>query len=159
MSRKIHRLKNLQMAEFTAVGPFANDPKLKGKALEGIKYQAQVHREMQELAGHLTSEQWIKFTDNGKVHYCRPDSILVSWDRVVVVETKLSLRQLAKALSQLRLYKPLLERIFNKPVVCVVAFKHWVIGSQDCLPMIKHPEEIVTVPLRGLNKPLGWNYM
>jgi hypothetical protein len=159
MSKKTHRLKKLQAAEFVDKGPFPADPKLKGKALEGIRYQSKIHRVLTELPGDLYEEQWIRFIDNGRYHYCRPDSILVNYDRVIVVESKLSLRQLRKGISQVKLYKPILEHIFNRPTVGVIAFKHWILGSEDCLPMIGHPEELLSMPTRGLNSTLGWNHM
>lgn len=134
-------------------------PKLKGKALEGIRYGAKVHDELGELCGNLYSEQWIRFRDDGQYFYCRPDSILETWDRVLVVESKLSLRQLKKGLAQLRLYKPILEHIYNRPVVGVLAFKHWIVGSDGCLPMIPHPEVIMTSPVCRFKKTQGWNYI
>jgi len=159
MTRKVHRLKNLRSASFVDVGPFSKDPKLKGKALEGIRYGNRVHAELEELRGYQFKEQWIRFQDESGWHYCRPDSIIDTWDRVIVVEAKLSLRQLPKALAQLRLYRPLLGHIFNKPVAGIVAFKHWILDSDGVLPMIDHPELVLSMPKQSLKPALGWNYM
>ena len=159
MARKVHRLKKLRMAEFVDSGPFATEPKLKGKAAEGIRYQSRVDEELSELAGNRKTEQWIRFNDSGQWHYCRPDSILETYDRVIVVEAKLSLRQLDKAKAQLRLYRPLLELIFEKPTIGIVAFKNWIIGSENALPMIDHPEQALFRPLSQLKPALGWNFI
>lgn len=158
MSRRVHKLKNLRHAEFTDDGPFSTEPKLKGKAREGIVYQSYVHTQAVALGGNHYSEQWIKFRDGSSVHYCRPDDINEQWDRVVVVESKLSLRQLAKGLAQLRLYTPILEAIFGKPVVPILAFKHWIPGSRDTLPMIDELPATLYTPLPQLRRIHGWNF-
>ena len=159
MSRKVHKLKNLRSAKFVDTGPFTTEPKLKGKALEGIKYQARVHNRALDLNGNITEEQWIQFRDGSSIYHCRPDTIVEQWDRVVVIESKLSLRQLPKGLAQLRLYKPLLEHIYSKPVVTVLAFKHWTVGSAGCLPMIDDLSHTLTLPLSTLRPIHGWNYL
>lgn len=159
MSRKVHRLTKLQSARFVDTGPFHTEPKLKGAALEGIKYQAKVHQQLNSLHGNLLNEQWIKFKDAGEWRYCRPDSISETHDRIVVVEAKLSLRQLQKGLAQLRLYKPILEHIYDKPVVCVLAFKHWIVGTSNCLPMIAEIREMLWTPLPQLKTTMGWNFI
>lgn len=159
MSRKVHKLVRLQAAQFVAVGPFTTEPKLKGKALDGIKYQARVHRQAESLDGNIINEQWIKFLDNGKIHHCRPDTIVEQWDRVIVIETKLSLRQFKKGLAQLRLYKPILEHIYHKPVIPILAFKHWIVGSRDCLPMLPELAAVLYTPIPQLRRVHGWNYM
>jgi len=142
-----------------AEGPFSTEPKLRGKAKEGIQYQAKVHDEIAKLPGNLHSEQWIRFKDNGRWYHCRPDDITETHDRVVVVESKLSLRQLKKGLAQLRLYKPILERIYRRPVVCVLAFKHWIIGTEDCLPMLDSIAQTTYTPTAQLRKTHGWNFI
>lgn len=158
MTRRVHKLKALRHAEFVPVGPFTTEPKLKGKALEGIKYQARVHALAHDLAGNIYKEQWIRFKDGSSIHHCRPDTIVDQWDRVVVVESKLSLRQLSKGLAQLRLYRPLLEYIFDKPVVGILAFRHWTVGSRDILPMIRELHETLYTPLPQLRQIHGWNF-
>lgn len=158
MTRRVHKLKNLRHAEFVPIGPFTTEPKLKGKALEGIKYQARVHAAAGVLSGNVFEEQWIKFRDGSSIHHCRPDTIVEQWDRVVVIESKLSLRQLSKGLAQLRLYRPILEYIFNKPVVGILAFKHWTLGSKDCLPMVTDLTHTLTTPLPQIRQIHGWNF-
>lgn len=159
MTSKVHKLRNLKSAVFTDDGPFSTEPKLKGKALEGIKYQARVHAQAVKLGGNGFSEQWIKFRDGPTIHYCRPDDIIEHWDRVVVVESKLSLRQLGKGLAQLRLYKPILKHIFNKPVIAILAFKHWTVGSKDCLPMIDEIHKTLHSPPATFRQTHGWNFI
>jgi len=159
MSQKVHKLIRLVSARFVDTGPFTTEPKLKGKALDGIKYQARVHEVARGLNGNLYNEQWIQYNDNGRIHHCRPDTIVEQWDRVVVIESKLSLRQFKKGMAQLRLYKPLLEHIFDKPVVPVLAFKHWIVGSQDCLPMLPTINSVLHAPPNQFSRVHGWNHM
>lgn len=158
MTRRVHKLKALRHAEFVSTGPFMSEPKLKGAALEGIKYQARVHSAALCLSGNIYNEQWIRFRDGSSIHHCRPDTIVEQWDRVVVIESKLSLRQLPKGLAQLRLYKPVLEYIFDKPVVTILAFKHWTVGTRDCLPMIEELHDSLYTPLPSLRQIHGWNF-
>lgn len=158
MSR-VHRLKDLRGAEFVTEGPFTTEPKLRGKAKEGIAYQKQVHCALAPLTGDLVADQWIRFRDGRTYHWCRPDSILDTWDRVIVWESKLSLRQLDKGLAQLRLYRPILELIFDKPVAGVIVFKHWSLGTANCLPMIDDPAEALSFLPSRMKKPHGWNYV
>lgn len=143
-------------------GPYP-EPKLKGRAAEGLRYQKKVHSELAELApqGDLKASPWIRFSDTYGTHWCQPDHVLEAWDRVIVAESKLSLRRLDTAVSQLsRLYKPCLEYLFpRKPIIMVVAFKHWIKGDEDPVPMIDELQDLMSAPPKAYTKPYGWHFL
>lgn len=161
---KPRHVMGLTKAEIMPKGPWENEKtsKLKGRAAEGIRYQKRVHKALEELApqGKLLEGPWIRFSDTYGTHWCQPDHVLEAWDRVLVAESKLSLRRLDTAVAQLtRLYKPCLQFLFpTKPVVMVVAFKHWVKSDEDPVPMIEELQDLMSLPVKGLRKPHGWNY-
>lgn len=158
MPRHVRGLKKVEMLPN---GPFPKDPKLTGRAAEGIRYQKKVHKALGELErfGTLHEEPWIRFCDTYGVHWCRPDSVLETHDRLLVVEAKLSLRRYEDAMTQLnKLYRPTLEELFRKPVAMLMAFRHWLPGSFD-LPMVDDPEELLYYPHSRLAKPVGWHFM
>lgn len=152
----------LTKAEFMPEGPWGDEPKLKGRAAEGIRYQKKVHEEFSALGvqGKLYEGPWIRFSDAYGTHWCQPDHVLDARDRVVVAESKLSLRRLDTAVVQLtKLYRPCLELLLGKPVVMVVAFKHWVKGEEDPVPMIDELQDLMSMSIRGKIQPKGWHYM
>lgn len=111
--------------------------------------------------GTLLSEPWIKYKDTYGWHWCQPDTVLEARDRVLCVESKLSLRRREVAIAQLdKLYRPVLTRLYDKPVVMVVAFRHWLGEfSDDPRLTIDHPSELMGVPHSDLKQPFGWNYL
>lgn len=159
MSKPRHVM-GLKTARMMPDGPFKQQPKLRGKAAEGIRFQRKVVEALAPLekVGTVLSDQWIQFSDTYGTHWCQFDAAVDTHDRILVVEAKLSLRRLPVAIPQLmRLYKPCLEHIFQKPVVMLVAFQHFVIGAQDKLKLVDEPEEMLYTPLPQLKKPLGWH--
>lgn len=67
--------------------------------------------------------QWLSFCDAHGLGWAQPDSFIDRGDVVIVIECKLT--QADGAESQCcELYKPLLERIFQKPVICIQVFKN-----------------------------------
>lgn len=153
----------LVSAEILPKGPYPNEPKLKGRAAEGIRYQKKVHGELKALApqGRLYEGPWIRFRDSYGTHWCQPDHVLEAWDRIILAESKLSLRRLDTAVTQLtRLYRPCLQMIFpSKPIVMIVAFKHWLKGVEDPVPMISDLQDLMSMPLTGKIQPKGWHFM
>ncbi len=143
-------------------GPYPSNPKLKGSAARGLSFQRKVHRELVgQLAEHgpLLDGPWIRYTDTYGQHWCQLDSALNAKDRVIVFESKLSLRRLSTALVQLtKLYRPTVELIYHKPVVMCVAFHHWIPDTNFDLPTVDDPAELLTVPLRCPG-PYGWHLL
>ena len=160
MSKPRH-VRGLLKAEMMNEGPFSSEPKLTGKAAEGIRYQKKVHQSLVPLSrfGDLHREPWIRYTDTYGVHWCRPDDVLETHDRVLVVEAKLSLRRFEGGMIQLnKLYRPVLEMIFQKPVAMLLAFKHWLPGEFN-MQMVEMPEELLYFPPHRLATPAGWHFM
>lgn len=161
MTRPRH-VRGLKKAELMPAGPYPFTPKLKGTAARGISFQRKVHKALvAELSdfGPVLDGPWIRYTDTYGQHWCQLDSAINASDRVIVFESKLSLRRLSTALVQLtKLYRPTVELIFNKPVIMCVAFHHWVPDTQFDLPMVDEPSELLSVPLRQPG-PYGWHYL
>lgn len=141
-------------------GPWPKDPKLKGSAAEGIRFQKKVHDNVSGFGnlGRLYYEPWFRYSDTYGTHWCSPDSLLEYWDRVLVVESKLSLRRLETAITQLtKCYRPVVEHVFEKPVVMIVAFKHWFVGAD--IETLECPTEILSIPLSKTKQPYGWHVL
>lgn len=158
---KPRQVRGLWKVELHDQGPFTKEPRLKGKAAEGIRYQRKIHRLMEPLEsfGPLLEEPWFRYADTYGVHWCRPDSVLELHDRVLVVEAKLSLRRYEDAMTQLnKLYRPVVGEFFSKPVAMVMAFKHWIPGVWT-FPLVQSPEETFTFPIGKLKEPVGWHVM
>lgn len=54
-------------------------------------------------------------------------------------------------------YRPVVELVFNKPVVMLVAFKHWFSGSD--LELIECPEDLLSLPIPLARQPFGWHVL
>lgn len=161
---KPRQVRGLQKVELCAHGPFPTRPKPKGKAAEGFAHQRRVHKALAGLSrfGEVVSEPWIRYSDTYGTHYCQPDDLLLSWDRTIVVESKLSLRRLSTARIQLnKLYRPVLESLFQKPVAMLLAFRYWVplpVEDQD-LELIHSPIDLLSRPIRDLKSISYWHYL
>ncbi len=156
------KVMGLKWARLDPDGPFKGErPKATGKAAEGHRYQARIEREEVkplERFGQVFSNQWIRFADTYGTHWCELDLAVDAFDRVVVIECKLSLRRLETGLAQLsRLYRPCVEHIFEKPVVSLLVFKHWVgpYAKEDPIPMLDSPVDAFLRPLHSLKQPHG----
>jgi len=151
-------------AELRPTGPFADKRKLKGRAAEGIRFQKRVHQRLTALGkfGDLHEGPWIRYTDTYGVHWCQPDSLVETNDRVLIVEAKLSLMRLDQAKAQLsKLYQPVVEIIFDKPAVLLVAFNNWIrlVDGKEPIETVDNPLALLQRPLRSLKAPLGWHVM
>lgn len=151
-------MKGLKTAKLMPTGPFNNEPKLRGRAAEGIRHQNKVASLLQDLSpqGDLRVAQWIKGRDSNGDFWLQVDTALEARDRVVIVESKLSLRRLDEAMRQLRSYRLCLEHIFQKPAVCLVAFHHWFRGAD--LKLIDEPQDLLFLPLPD-RACYGWHVL
>jgi len=76
-----------------------------------------------ELEGELHSEQWFWFVDANGKGFAQPDHYIVGKDSVLIVEVKL--KQNSTAHLQLDwLYRPLLEKFYEKPAFLLQVFKY-----------------------------------
>lgn len=146
----------LWKAEMIHEPPFRTG-KPKGRAAEGLRFQKRVHKKLSAL-GEVLDNPWFKYHDIDGQHYCQPDSVMCLPDRTICVESKLSLRRLDAAISQLaRLYVPILWHVFGQPVVPVVAFHHWFAGAE--LTLIDDPKSLFHVKPTESHKPYGWHLL
>lgn len=115
------------------------------------------HVEQLGRFGPVHDGPWFRFSDTYGTHWCQPDALAEFHDRVLIVECKLSLRQLDNGLRQLRgLYRPIVELVFDKPAVLVIAFKHWTgIGPEQPFEELEELEQIATIPLSSCKQPYG----
>lgn len=159
MSRP-HKVRQLKHATLRDAGPFNSTPKLRGSAAEGIRFQRRVQSRLDRLAhiGDVLHDQWIEFSDFTGRHWAQLDSAIVSPERVLIVESKLSLSRIETARIQLdKLYRPLCERIFQKPTALLVAFKHWVPGVE--IELVEDPRDFMYFEPRSLAEPRGWHLL
>jgi hypothetical protein len=73
-------------------------------------------------------------------NHCQTDFYWVLSDKVVLVEVKLTGGPHGKMQAE-GLYKPLLEKIYGRPVVCLLMCK-WV-GQDTPGPFVSSPEEFL----------------
>lgn len=154
---KPRHVRGLIWAKEIPESPWKTSPKLSGRAAEGIRFQQKVHEDLRELAryGELKPEIWIQYRDTYGIHYCSPDDVLVLPNRVMIVESKLSLRRYETARTQLKaLYKPVLEYIYQRPTILVLAFKHFCGNLQD-LTLVPSLEDLLYE--RPGNEIFGWH--
>jgi len=104
-----------------------------------------------QLLGVLNLNQWILFSDETGIHYAQPDAYLIVPERILLMEIKLTQTDTAK-LQLLRLYLPLLQKIYDMPVVCL----------QICKRLRYEPKKLVENPLELLASPgpgvYTWHY-
>lgn len=101
---------------------FARRRRLTASGRKGITWQNKVGKHLQRLwPGRVRSEQWFCFYDANGQGYAQPDHFVLFSDRVLLVECKLTQKELAEQQMEL-LYKPILEHIYHLPVACLQAF-------------------------------------
>lgn len=74
--------------------------------------------------GTVTNRSWVQFRDGGGYGYAEPDGWIEYPDRIFLFECKLT-GGVAGKMQMEGLYKPLLEKIFGKPCVCLLICK-WI---------------------------------
>lgn len=145
-------LKEARLTEAPSL--YSKSPKLKGSRAKGKIYERAIARRLKRLIdegkipAELRTNQWFSFEDANGFGYCQTDHYLLLPGFIVLIECKLT--QSDQAEDQLdKLYRPILEKIYGVPVVCVHCFKN----------MRRHPanrideiEEIIFKPKRGI-----WN--
>lgn len=160
---KPRHVRGLQAATLEPSGPFPSNRRLRGSAAEGIRYQRKVQDELSALDGYGTihNEPWIRYTDTYGTHWCQPDAVLETYNLVLVTEVKLSLRRFKTAKAQLQsLYRPVLAKIFSKPVVTLIAFKHWTSDVEpDAFLPVDHPKNLLSDRITPHGQLRGWHYM
>lgn len=147
----------LKQVTLEPTGPWPK-PKLKGRAAEGLRYQNRALDKFAQLAeyGNLYRDQWLSYNDTHGKHWCQPDAILDLPRHTIVAEVKLSLRREETGIKQLtKLYRPTVGKLFDKPVMLLLIFKHWH-GESD-LPLITDLKELLFGHTSYFGQPHGWH--
>lgn len=88
-----------------------------------MAYEKKVVKELKRRFGELlTYHQWIEFYDGKGKGWCEPELYLLGAE-IILMEVKLTGGPHGKAQME-HLYKPLLEKIFNRRVRCLLICKY-----------------------------------
>lgn len=91
--------------------------------------------------GQLNYHQWVQYHDeNLGAGFCEPEAFFIFPKKIVLFEAKLTGGPLGK-LQMEWLYKPLLEFIFKRPVVCLLVCKYKTADTPG--PFVASPEEFL----------------
>lgn len=125
------------------------EPKLKGCRAKGKTYERSVVRALKRVFTEpelIHYNEWLGFTDSTGTHFCQPDIYIHLDSYILLLEVKLT--QTDQAAYQLGgLYRPLLEMLYNKPVVMVQICKNLRFPPRNeikALREAKHPGIIYT---------------
>ena len=125
----------------------------RGSRAKGLAFERRVGKKLScmiqrgELNGKLFSGHWIEFEDENGRGYAQPDHFVLTSNRIILVECKLTQRS-AAWIQLRRLYKPLLEHIFGQQVICV----------QSCHNLREDGEDIVSNFLLARDGAI-WHYI
>ena len=98
------------------------------------------------------SQRWIRFADGNGPGWAQPDFYLVQPRRVICWEAKLS--YVPEGLDQLtELYVPLLEHIYERPVLPILVFKN------PSGVTTEHTEFSDTFNLPAFEDPYLWHWL
>ncbi len=149
--RQSRRVKGSKWAELRPQGPFPGKRNSASRTCvkRGNAYETKVGRFLKRqlaegtLEGELTLKQWILFTDENGVGWAQPDAYIITEQRILLIEAKLT--QTDSATPQLlALYLPLLRHIFvDVPIVCL----------QVCQNLRYVPKKFVESPQELLANP------
>ncbi len=126
--------------------------RLKGSAAMGKTYERKVEKHLarwvkrEGVDGELYLGQWIKFRDSVGSGHAQPDAFLVQQELVLLAEIKLTQTLLAEDQMNL-LYKPLLQFIFGRPVVCVQICKGLRVDPKEM--QVQDLNELLRFPRPG----------
>lgn len=114
------RITELYWAELVGEGPIKGTPRLTVVQRRGLAYERQVGEMVQGLGivGRLYLGQWIKYQDANGLGWAQPDVYIELEDSLLLIECKLT-RTDSAVEQMLELYKPLLKRIYYKPISCL----------------------------------------
>lgn len=108
----------------------------------GIRYEKKAVKYLKAKWSHaeLRYHQWIKFADRNGVGWAEPELFIVLKDRVILFEMKLTGGP-AGRMQMERLYKPLLEHIFKRPVHCLLVCRN--VTEHTPGPRFQTPEDFI----------------
>src|SRR4249919_967845 len=112
----------LKWALLSSRSPWPKKHRFSSLQKKGLGYERKVGRELRRRFGEVHSNQWIEFFDLNGRGFAQPDHYIVCDDAVLVFECKLS-QQEAGLVQIGELYRPLLRKIYDRPVIGVLACK------------------------------------
>lgn len=115
-----------------------------GSKAQGLAYEKKVGRWVRRQWPWLTSGQWFEFRDANGKGCCQVDHYLVLPDRVLALECKLTQTEIAESQIQ-RLYAPVLQAVYEKPVV----------GVQVCKHLACNDPRLITELNKAMASPMG----
>ena len=118
--------------------PF-EEKKVRGRKADGLRYEARVAESLREYFDgryEVVHGPWIAYaaTEDGErwESVCQPDVLLISDDRIIIIEVKLSSRRgPEKKLKEL--YGPCVQKLYGKKVSYVQIYKN--IGKSKASPV------------------------
>lgn len=93
-----------------------------GTRAAGLAYERRLAKAICAEHPLAFSSQWYEYEDAAGPGFCQPDIVIPGKDFVTVIEVKLSAQESAW-LQARALYKPILEMVYRKPCICIVATK------------------------------------
>jgi hypothetical protein len=138
------------------VEPLASRPaylpkvkRLRGAPQRGIQFENAVAKALPEF----THGQWFEFEDSKGKGCCQTDLFFVRSRDIVLLECKNT--WLLDAHTQVgRLYKPILEACYQKPVLCIVVVKN--LGPLSGIPV---EPTLKAAVVRASLGPVVWQFL
>lgn len=126
-------VRGLKWAKECNVGPGFPEVRLTGSKAAGVAYEKRVAKDIKRRFGkdwEIKISQWIRYEDSAGLGWARPDLYMIRDDLLVIVESKLT-QTISAEKQLLKLYLPLLLRIYSRKIVCV----------QSCRSLRNEPEQ------------------
>lgn len=112
----MHRqVKDLLWAKTSERGPWGTARRLTPIQRQGLRYEARFGDHLRALGEIPLSSQWFEFQDLEGPGFCQTDHLIVRPDEVLIFECKRSYRPWVWD-QLLRLYRPIVEEVFELPV-------------------------------------------
>jgi hypothetical protein len=123
---------------------------VRGRKLQGVKYETAGHKHFAELFGGTYSPSpWFQICDVHGTRFCQPDGIVLFDSSLLVVEFKY--QHTPAAWEQLRLlYQPVVEHVYRRPATVLEVVKWY-----DCAVAFPEPVCLVPDPVKWAEKGFG----
>lgn len=145
----MHRtIEGLRWAEARPSGPWGK-PRPRGAKAHGVRYEKALAKAL-PAAVH---GQWFEFIDLHGPGWCQVDFLIQKEEFIFVLEAKYT--WVPEGHSQLeKLYKPVVEKVFNKPMYGVVVCKNLVPAMP--VPLVRNLGEALECAKRGGSPAMQW---
>jgi hypothetical protein len=138
-SASTRKVTGLKWAVLSSRSPWPKKQRFSRTQKLGLGYEKKLGRELGRRFGSVHSGQWIEFCDLNGRGFAQPDHYMLCDDSVIVFECKLT--QQERGLIQLgQLYRPLLRKIYDRPVVGVLVCR---VMRKECKRLIDDPSVLL----------------